>query len=120
GPLSIIITVYQELDWVGSTRLRTEAGTEELRGGMNVMVESRPLAGSEVNNQTLWHALNEGYNDEELRDLCFELSIDYENLAGDTRSAKARELVLYARRHDLTAALVERVMAGRPHLLVPA
>ena len=120
GPLSVIITVYQETDWVGSTRLRTEAATGEARGAMALTVDSQPLPGPEVNQQTLWKALSEGYNESELRDLCFELSIDYEDLPGDTKSAKARELVLYAKRHSLTVQLVEQVMLGRPHLLAPA
>ncbi len=119
GPLSVIITVYQEADWIGSTRLRTEAAAGELRGAMALTVDSQPLPGPEVNQQTLWQALSEGYNESELRDLCFELSIDYEDLPGDAKSAKARELVLYAKRHSLTAQLVEQVMAGRPHLLAP-
>ena len=119
GPLSVIITVYQEMDWVGSTRLRTEAGADEVRGAMGLTVNSRPLDSPEVSQQTLRKALVDGYNESELQDLCFELTIDYEELPGDTKSAKARELVNYAKRRDLLAALIERVMADRPHLLVP-
>mgnify|MGYP003619698743 CR=1 FL=1 len=47
-------------------------------------------------------------NAEELADPCFRLGVEYENLPGPTRVAKARELVDYARRHgrlsELTAA----------------
>ncbi len=118
GPLSVIITVYQEEDWAGSTRLRTEAGDEEPRGALAMTVASAPLAAAEVNLVTLRRALDDGYNDSELRDLCFELGIDYEELGGDNQSAKARELVLYAQRRNLLASLVERVMRDRPHLLV--
>ena len=120
GPLSVIITVYQEMDWVGSTRLRTEAGTDELRGAMSVTVDSRPLGNAEVNHVVLWKALTEGYNDAELRDLLFEMGIEYDDLPGDTKSAKARELVSYAQRHGRTGELVAKIMAGRPHLLAPA
>jgi hypothetical protein len=119
GPLSVIITVYQEMDWVGSTRLRTEAGEGDLRGAMTLTVNSRPLDSPELNPQTLWKALVEGFNESELQDLCFELNVDYEELPGDTKSAKARELVKYATRHDTLNALIERVMASRPHLLRP-
>lgn len=118
GPLSLIITVYQELDWIGSTRLRTEvAAGEQPRGQLAMTVASAPLNNSEANQLTLRRALDDGYNADELRDLCFELSIDYEDLPGETQWAKARELVLYARRHNLTAQLVALVMAARPHLL---
>jgi len=81
-------------------------------------VTSRPLGNGEVNLVQLRQALDDGYNDSELRDLCFELGIDYEDLPGDGQSAKARELVLYARRHGLLAQLVEKVMRERPQLLV--
>lgn len=118
GPLSVIITVYQEEDWAGSTRLRTEAGDEEPRGALAMTVASAPLAAADVNLLTLRRALDDGYNDSELRDLCFELGIDYEDLAGDNQSAKARELVQYAQRRNLLAQLVAHVMRDRPHLLV--
>lgn len=118
GPLSIIITVYQETDWVGSARLRTEAGGEEPRGKLAMTVESHPLSNGEVSPVRLRQILDDGYNDSELRDLCFELSIDYEDLPGDGQGAKARELVLFAKRHGQIAQLVEYVMRDRPHLLV--
>ena len=118
GPLSVIITVYQATDWVGSTRLRTEAGGEEPRGELAMTVASRPLGNGEVNLVRLRQALDDGYNDSELRDLCFELDIDYEDLPGDGQSAKARELVLFARRRGQIAQLVEHVMRDRPQLLV--
>lgn len=120
GPLSVIITVYQEADWVGSTRLRTQAGSGEARGKMVMTVESRPVGDPSVNLVTLRQALDDGYNDSELRDLCFDLGIDYDDLPGDNQSAKARELVLYAKRRDLTANLVAHIMKDRPHLLAPA
>jgi len=125
GPLSLIITVYQEMDWIGSTRLRTEVGASagvagEPRGQLTMTIASGPLNNAEANQLTLRRALDDGYNADELRDLCFELGIDYEDLPGETQSAKARELVLYAKRHNLTAQLVAMVMAARPHLLAPA
>jgi hypothetical protein len=125
GPLSIVVTVFQETDWIGSARLRTEAGGEEAAGGsprgdMTITVNSQPLGNGEVNLMVLRQALDEGYNESELRDLCFELEIDYEDLGGDSQSARARELVLFAKRRDLLARLVAYVMRDRPHLLVPA
>ena len=40
------------------------------------------------------------FNDGELRDLCFDLGIDYENLGGEGKAGKARELVAYCVRHN--------------------
>lgn len=120
GGLSIIITVYQEMDWIGSTRLRTEAGAGETRGELAITVNSQPLGGPEVNDVALWKAIGDGYNLDELKELCFELGIDYDALAGDSKPAKARELVQHARRHGISAQLVALIMAERPHLLAPA
>nr|HMT21651.1 hypothetical protein [Promineifilum sp.] len=88
------------------------------RGKLAMTVESHPLGNGEVNLGQLRRALDDGYNDSELRDLCFELGIDYEDLPGDGQGAKARELVLFAKRHSQLAQLVEHVMRNRPHLLV--
>lgn len=128
GPLSIIVTVYQEADWIGSTRLRTEvaggapAGQSLTapRGAVALTVNSQPLAPADVSQNTLREALDNGYSLAELQDLCFELEIDYEDLPGEGQSAKARELVTYCKRRGLLPALVERVIRDRPHLLVPA
>ncbi len=44
--------------------------------------------------------IRDRFNDSELRDLCFELGIDYESLGGEGKAAKARELVAYCQRRD--------------------
>jgi len=43
--------------------------------------------------------IRQTFDDQELRDLCFELGIDYENLPGEGKASKARELVSYCERH---------------------
>ncbi len=50
---------------------------------------------------------------EELRELCVELGVDYENFA-PTKDALARELVLYAERRSMARALVEAAYRRRP------
>jgi hypothetical protein len=44
--------------------------------------------------------IRDKFNDSELRDLCFELDIDYESLGGEGKAAKARELVAFCERRD--------------------
>ena len=56
------------------------------------------------------------FSDGELRDLCMDLGIDYENLPGAAKSDKARELVLHAERMGQVPDLVARVVALRPHI----
>ncbi len=59
--------------------------------------------------------LSISFNKSELRNLCFDLDVLYENLPGDTIDDKARELVDYCNRHDLLPKLVELCRELRPH-----
>lgn len=48
------------------------------------------------------HTLVDSFNLDELRTLCFDLGMDFESLPGQSKPAKAREMVNYWRsRHDL-------------------
>jgi hypothetical protein len=62
-----------------------------------------PLAPTPEEQSRLTHlreTLDARFNREELRTLCFDLGIDYDDLPGEGRAAKARELV--ARMHQLS------------------
>ncbi len=52
----------------------------------------------------------------ELITLCFDLNIDYENLPGQGKASKARELVGYLKRHRRMADLIVVGQAARPEL----
>jgi hypothetical protein len=54
------------------------------------------------------------FSDSELRDLCFDLGIDYESLPGEGKAAKARELVSYCQRHGRLAELEAACRRLRP------
>ncbi len=56
------------------------------------------------------------FSDSELRDLCFDLTIDYENLPGPTKNDKARELVTYCERFGRTADLFALCRQQRPQV----
>jgi hypothetical protein len=60
--------------------------------------------------------LTDQFNDSELRNLCFELAIDYEDLNGSNRLDKARELVAYCNRHGRFQDLMNQIRLLRPHL----
>lgn len=55
----------------------------------------------------------------ELRTLCFDLSINYENLPGDTLEDKARELIAFCYRHGQIVPLVNRCRELRSIVLWP-
>jgi len=58
--------------------------------------------------------LDRRFSQEELRALCFDLEIAYENLPGATRIAKAQALLEYALRHGRLPALAARCRQLRP------
>ena len=64
----------------------------------------------------LHRKIGQYFNVDELQALCLDLGIDYEDLEGNTRQAKATALVGYCNRHDLRADLIARCADLRPHV----
>lgn len=64
--------------------------------------------------QRLRENMVEYFNVSELRDLCFDLAIDYESLPGEAKPDKVRELIDYTRRTDHLVELVEALRLRRP------
>jgi hypothetical protein len=54
------------------------------------------------------------FDENELRDLCFELKVDYESLPGTGKSARARELVAFMERRGRLPELEEACYRLRP------
>ena len=52
--------------------------------------------------------LADNFSEEELRTLCFDMGVDYENLPAEGKAGKARELIIYLERVGRTAELVEQ------------
>jgi tetratricopeptide (TPR) repeat protein len=67
-----------------------------------------------VNPVKLRRLLNKHFNINELRDLCFDLRVDFEDLPGETRGDKVRELVAYLERRGRLLDLVEIGKQLRP------
>ena len=60
--------------------------------------------------------LTQHFSAEELRTLCFRLGIEYDDLSGNGRADKARELVAYCQRHNLLQDLQRAVTQARPNV----
>lgn len=56
------------------------------------------------------------FNDEEIKDVCFRMQIEYNDLAAEGRSGKIRELVLFVERHGRVQELHKLVRKLRPRL----
>lgn len=66
---------------------------------------------------TLRRLLNSLFDQEELRDLVFDLAIEYDDLPGAAKKDKARELVAFCRRHGRLAELKGAIHQRRPGVL---
>lgn len=53
----------------------------------------------------LRQALTDRFNEEELKTLCFDIGVDYDDLRGDGKAAKVRELVDLEQRHGRVGRL---------------
>lgn len=69
-----------------------------------------------VDWSTLLTQFDASFSDEDLRTLCFEMSIDYENLPGRTKKGRIRELITEIQRQGRVDELIERLRAARPHI----
>jgi tetratricopeptide (TPR) repeat protein len=66
--------------------------------------------------KTLLQFLKQHFNLDDLQELAFELNVDFENLAGSTKRAKARALVAHMVRLKRLPALVKAMKLARPFM----
>src|SRR4029453_7991392 len=60
--------------------------------------------------------LSDRFDESELKTLCFDLDISYENLPGSSKADRARELVAYCERHACTRTLIQTGAQLRPDI----
>lgn len=85
-----------------------------------LITEPRPFEQTDINLVPLLDLLDTDFNLSELQDLSFNLGVDYENLGGETKRGKARELLLYMQRHGRLSDLIARCAQIRPLAAWPA
>jgi Effector-associated domain 7 len=65
----------------------------------NALQETKSQANSlGIEPVGILHLLTEKFSLAELKTLCFEFGVDYDDISGDTKKDKARELILYHKR----------------------
>lgn len=70
-----------------------------------------------INLTVLYKILLDYFDEQELKELCFELNLDYDTIGeNDNKSEKAREIVKYYRRRNAVNKLVRAINRKRPHL----
>ncbi len=83
---------------------------------MSDQVTPLPNGEQPVDTNKLLRVLIELFSEQELRDLCFELRLDYENLEGSAKKDKARELINYFFRRRRLNVLITVFREHRPHV----
>ena len=78
--------------------------------GMGTQTELSP----QMDN--LRRKISERFNIEELKNLCQDMGIVYENLSGDGREGKVRELIAYCQRHGRIDTLLAECRRRRPNM----
>jgi hypothetical protein len=71
------------------------------------------------NRQSIRKILEDKFSLDELQIICFDLSLEYENLKGDTKQMKVIEIISYCERYDRVSELLEMVQKARPGLSLP-
>jgi hypothetical protein len=68
----------------------------------------------------LHQGMVKSYNLEELRTLCMQLGVDYDDLGGDGKDGKIRELISYLNRRGQLSKLIEQCKTNRPDYQWPS
>jgi hypothetical protein len=75
-----------------------------------------PAADAPAHASALRRILVERFSLEELRTLCFDLSIDYDALGGEGKEARARELIAHLQRRRQLDQLTNYIRQHRPDI----
>jgi hypothetical protein len=78
------------------------------------IINNTPNLLQQVTAQKLRQFIFLYFNDNELRDIYFDLDVDYDSLPGQGKRDKAREIVAFCNRHKKFDLLIELCQAERP------
>jgi hypothetical protein len=96
-----------------ATAAKTAAPVEK-QTGSSPTVEATAGATLPPHRRQLRIVLDTRFNDEELRTLCFDLQVDYEGLAGETKLARIISLIEYFERVQRTSEFLRYMKEVRP------
>ena len=87
---------------------------QRMQARLNALVPKESNSGSTP--PKLRELIEQYFNDDELKNLCFDLHIDYDNLPGETKSAKCRELISHCQRRGSTSDLTTELKRQRKNV----
>lgn len=112
GNITIIVTIYQELDWLGSARIKTNALTQ-IAGEVVTNVISQSLSPDHISR---FHSnMTTYFNLSELQEICLSLGISHEEFR-PTLSPFVLDLIEYCGRRNKLDLLFEAVETARPNV----
>lgn len=76
----------------------------------------RKFLDESINFKRLREQLSLLFNIDEIKTLCFDLGIEYENIPGDTLDGKTRELVNYCYKKGMLSKLLLECANSHPHI----
>ena len=114
--VGIVAGVVQIIDYLQKRRQKSDPSSPRTSSFSKHQTNSFP----EPELLTALHQLLiQHFDDSELQTLCFDLGVDYENLPGQTKADKARELVEYMQRRNRLADLIQLCQQLRPSATWP-
>lgn len=125
----IAITVYDQLmqqakkagaNWVVTKDVGKDDLLRYIRAGYAASTQEDRKSPSKVSSSPdglvdLRHIVQIHFSEGELRDLCFDLKVEYEGLAGEGKDGKVRELVAYLERRGRIPELIAACRDLRPN-----
>ena len=96
--------------------MRGEALTSEAlsRSAARRLLRQPESKGASPNRTELRNRLTQRFSIDEIKALCFDLGVEFEELGGDTKSAIALNLVAYMERRDQLDKLIAAIDRNRP------
>lgn len=101
---------------VGSNYLKRSQNAFDVVWGRDMVDHPKPTGYNSQSTKKLYEILTTYFDDEELRTLCFQLNLDYDDLPAEGKSNKARELIMYLERHGRLSEIFEVGKHLRPTL----
>lgn len=71
------------------------------------------------NPSQLLKLITEGFDEEELKDICFNSGVDYDTVPGKDKKSKAREIIIYFMRRNRLRELIKMGQNMRPDITWP-
>ncbi len=118
GTVSIVRNAFKQYrvaDFIAKDIFDIPAFVKSVREALNQSSTAR--AGAAPILSQLLHLLTERFSESELRTLCFHLGMDYDDLSGEGKAGKARELVAFLKRRQRIPELVAVIKQLRPDVL---